>query len=241
MEPTAPNVVAQHSHQFLDSFKQLISAYPAAGLREVFRLLPDGLFLGVGLFALLTQNYPLAVLFGTLAETLFITLGLQRLFGFLDMAATAPTEGSQTRVCTSGFQSPTLETLSLFFKLPFKSALPSPPVFVLTTAISYVLVAMQGFQKEMSELGPGFSTRYMVGIFLSLLLLFIVTLFRFLSGCEGVGILILSILFGFFMGLLLAWQNTTMFGRDSTNLLGIPMFTNRTADGKPIYICPQTK
>lgn len=224
--------------EFIKRFGELLDQYPGAGFREVVRLIPDGLFLGVGLFALLSQNYPMAVLFGTLFETLFIIVGMQNLFGYIDLPNLVPTAESASKQCISGFQTPTLETLSFFFKLPIKSSFPSPAVFTLVTAISYVITAMQGFADEISELGPGFSTRYYVGLILSILVLLIVTLFRFLNNCEGAGVLTISLLLGTLLGMALCWQNTTLFGRESTNILGVPLFASRTADGKPLYICP---
>lgn len=223
---------------FISKFVDLLDAYPGAGLREVIRLIPDGLFIGTGFFALLTQNYPMAILFLSMFEALFITVGLQNLAGYIALPETLPGSGSITDACVSGFQSPTLQTLSYFFKLPVKSSFPSPPVFIATTAFTYVLSCIQQFSAELSELGPGFSTRYYVGIFLSIACLLLITSYRFVFKCDGAGILLMSLLIGFALGLALCFQNVTIFGKESINFLGIPTFKDRTAEGKPIYICP---
>jgi hypothetical protein len=165
-------------------------------------------------------------------------VGLQSLFGYISLKDNPPNPKAVSRECTSGFQSPTLQSMSSFFKVSPQSSFPSPPVFILTTAVVYVITAMQGFSQELSELGPGYSTRYYIGIFLSLVLLFIAASYRFLTGCDAFGTILLSLLFGFALGITLCWQNNTLFGRDATNILGIPMFANTTADGKPLYICP---
>ena len=223
---------------FFDKFAEFMDAYPGSALRETLRLIPDGLFLGTGFFALITQNFPLAMMFLALFEALLITVGLQNITSYIDLPATAPNPQAKSLRCLSGFQSPTLEQLSFFFKLNVKSAFPSPPVFIATVAYSYVIAAMQGFTAEIQELGSSFSTRYYIGILLSGISLFILTLFRLLNNCEGVGVLAMSLIFGFAVGLILCWQNNTIFGRESTNILGIPIFKNRTEDGKPIYVCP---
>jgi len=220
------------------TFMKMLEVYPGAGLREIIRLVPDSLLLGTGLFAIMTQNYPMGVLFGTLIEIIFLTVGIQNLATYLDLPKTLPTSADIAKECKSGFQSPTLQNVSLFFKMDMKSAFPSAPVFILTAALSYVITAMQGYSAELSELGQAFSTRYYIGIILSLILMFIVSMYRLLHNCDGVGIIILSILFGYFLGSALCWQNNTLWGRDSTNVLGVPFFANTTADGKPIYICP---
>ena len=229
------------STDMLSKFKTLLEAYPGAGLREIIRLVPDSLLLGSGLFALMTQNYPMGVLFGTLIEIIFLTVGIQNLATYLDLPKSLPERTSISKECKSGFQSPTLQNVSIFFKMDIKSAFPSAPVFILTAALSYVITAMQGFTAELSELGPAFSTRYYIGIVLSFILMFIVAMFRLLNNCDGIGIIILSILFGYCLGSVLCWQNNILWGRESTNVLGIPMFANTTADGSPIYICPTRK
>jgi|GEM_PF-3321737 len=222
----------------LAKFAKMMDAYPGAGLREIIRLTPDSLLLGTGFLGLITQNYALGMLFTALFETAFITVGLQSLFGYISLKDNPPNPKAASRECMSGFQSPTLQSMSSFFKVAPQSSFPSAPVFILTTAVVYVITAMQGFSQELSELGPGYSTRYYIGIFLSLVILFIAASYRFLTGCDAFGTILLSLLFGFALGITLCWQNNALFGRDATNILGIPMFANTTADGKPLYICP---
>ncbi len=224
---------------FIQKFADMLDAYPGAGLREVIRLIPDGLFVGTGLFALLSQNYAVSMLFLVLFETLLITVGLQNLFGYISFPDVVPKGESMGEKCISGFQSPTLQTLSLFFKMGTTSAFPSPPLFVFTTAAIYVISCLQKFIPEMEGLGPGFSARYYMSIILSFLALFIVALYRFLTKCDSFGVIVLTIIAGFALGLALCQQNTALFGKEAVNLMGIPSFTNTTADGKPIYICPQ--
>ena len=224
---------------FIQTFADMLDAYPGAGLREVIRLIPDGLFVGTGLFALMSQNFPVSILFLTLFETLLITVGLQNLFGYISFPDVIPKGDAMGPKCISGFQSPTLQTLSLFFKMGATSAFPSPPIFVFTTGVIYVLSCLQKFIPEMESMGPGFSARFYMSIILSLLALAIISIYRFMTNCDSMGIIILSILLGFILGLSLCQQNNLIFGKESINLMGIPVFANMTADGKPIYICPQ--
>jgi hypothetical protein len=224
---------------FIKTFADMLDSYPGAGLREVIRLIPDGLFIGTGLFGLMSQNFPVAMLFLALFETLLITVGLQTLFGYISFPDVIPTGQSSGENCVSGFQSPTLQTLSIFFKMGATSGFPSPPIFVFTTAVIYVLSCLQKFIPEMEGLGPGFSARYYMSIVLSSIALAIIVIFRLLTKCDSFGIIVLSVLAGFVLGIVLCQQNTTLFGKEAANLMGIPMFNNTTADGKPIYICPQ--
>jgi hypothetical protein len=223
----------------IKAFADMLDAYPGAGLREVIRLIPDGLFVGTGLFALMSQNYPVSMLFLVIFETLLITVGLQNLFGYISFPDVVPKGDAIGTKCVSGFQSPTLQTLSLFFKMGATSAFPSPPIFVFTTGVIYVLSCLQQFIPEMEGLGPGFSARYYMSIILSCIALAIISIYRFMTKCDSFGSLILSILAGFVLGIVLCQQNVTLFGKEAINLMGIPVFQNQTADGKPIYICPQ--
>lgn len=233
--PTVPVTV---SEKFINQFGVVLDSYPGSALREVIRLAPDGLFLGTGLFSILTQNYAFGILFATLFEILFITVGLQKLMTFIDLPNTLPKADAIGKACKSGFQSPTLDNLSLFFKLGVKSSFPSAPVFVLASAMSYIISSMQGFNAELNELGSAFSTRFYLGAVLSLLVLLIVSAHRFLNNCEGMGVIFLSLLLGFGAGAVLSWQNFSLFGPEAVNVMGIPYFSNTAADGKPLYICP---
>ena len=172
---------------FLAKFAKMMDAYPGAGLREIIRLTPDSLLLGTGFLGLITQNYAIGMLFAALFETAFITVGLQSLFGYISLKDNPPNPKAASRECASGFQSPTLQSMSSFFKVAPQSSFPSSPIFILTTAVIYVITAMQGFSQELSELGPSYSTRYYIGIFLSLILLFIAASYRFLTGCDAFG------------------------------------------------------
>jgi hypothetical protein len=239
MAAPADDSSKKKAKDFIQKFADMMDAYPGAGLREVIRLIPDGLFLGTGIFGLMSQNYAVAMLFLTLFETLIITLGLQNLFRYMSFPDVVPTGESAGGHCVSGFQSPTLQTMSLFFKMPITSAYPSPPIFIFTTACIYVVSCLQRFIPEMEGLGPGFSTRYYMSIAFSSLALAIISIFRFLTKCDTMGVIILSILAGFVLGMVLCQQNLSLFGKEAINLMGIPVFANTTSDGKPIYICPQ--
>lgn len=224
---------------FIQKFADFLDAYPGSGLRESVRLIPDGLFLGTGLFALMSQSYAVSILFLTLFETVLIHMGLQNLFTYISLEDTLPTKEGMTNKCVSGFYSPTLNTLAGLFNIPMKSTLPSPPILLLTTACVYVISCMQSFISEMQELGPGFSTRYYLSIVFTVLLLIMVCILRMLTGCDTWGIVIISLLIGAGLGLALSYQNKTLLGKEAINILGVPVFSNTTADGKPIYICPK--
>jgi hypothetical protein len=94
------------TQKFIDSAAALLRCL---SLEQDFRadLSPDSRwhpFLGVGLLSLITQNYPLAILFLTLLEALSITVGLQNLVGYIGLPDVLPNPAAVTTKCVSGFQ-----------------------------------------------------------------------------------------------------------------------------------------
>jgi RsiW-degrading membrane proteinase PrsW (M82 family) len=86
-------------------------------------------------------------------------------------------------------------------------------------------------------LGPEYAARFYISIVITTLLLFSTITYRIAFGCDGTGILILTALLGILLGALLVYQNNYLFGRDATNLTGVPLLVERTKDGKPLYVC----
>lgn len=213
----------------MESVLKLWNNYIGANLNEQMRLLPTSIFTGVALLALLTQSFSSSILLLSMLETSFISMGIRKLATFVDITHTV----SSSSQCVEGPF--TLESLLEINKV--KSSFPSSPIFFLATACSYVISSMFSQKDEMEALGDG--GRYYMAIFTSFLFLFAISSYRLMSGCEGAGIVVLSLIFGCLLGGLLVLQNNRLFGRDSTNLNGIPLLRERTKDGKPIYVCPK--
>ena len=119
------------------------------------------------------------------------------------------------------------------------SAFPSFPIFFMSTASAYIVGAMWSIKQELEALGPEYAARFYIAIFVSALLLFATMTYRLAYGCDGVGILIITLLLGLTVGGLLAYQNVYLLGRDSVNFAGVPLLVERTKDGKPLYVCTQ--
>ena len=234
----AAGVKAAQKNAFLTNFVEIVNDYPGSVMQELLRLYPDGLLLGSGLFALLTQNFAYAMFFVIVLESLLVSVGLNKLFSFVDLARTKMTKDAISEPCRSGFQSPTADGLANLFQFGAVSGFPSTHMFVGSSSISYIIFSMQNLINELSVLGPEYSTRYYVGIIFAAILLFIIAFYRLQNNCEGVGTILVSLLLGVVFGYAFYLQNSTIFGRESINVLNIPLFKNRDINGKPIYICP---
>jgi hypothetical protein len=208
-------------------------------LKEQIGLLPDSVFIGALLLALLTQSYSMTIFAVSLLEAGIVGAGLRKLFTYLDLVHTAPLKGEDPTVCTSSYTTPTIESLIMFSTANATSALPSSPIFILTTATSYIIGSMYSQKQELEALGPAYSARFYIAIAASTLLLFAVSMYRMSNSCEGLGVILMSIILGIIVGGLIVFQNNQLFGRDATNLTGIPLLKERTRDGRPLYVCPQ--
>lgn len=65
----------------------------------------------------------------------------------------------------------------------------------------------------------------------------IVVLYRTSSNCESFASTTIGLLAGFLIGLALVMFAAWVSDRRATNILGMPLIREKTADGKPIYVC----
>ena len=213
--------------------------YIQANFTEQIRILPDSILLGSALLSFITQSYSSTILFLSLLEATAIGMGVKQLFGFLDMEHMTQEPSDSLKYCVSGTTSPTLETLAYLGRESITSAFPSFPIYFLATASSYIVGSMFAQKEELEALGPSYSSRFYLSVFVSSLLVLIVSTYRLYYHCEGVGTVIGTFLLGIVIGGLILYQNNMLLGRDSTNLTGIPLLRERTRDKKPLYVCPQ--
>lgn len=238
--PTTAVANAQ-KNPFYTDVKGLVNNNIGSVMNESLRLFPDGLLLGSALFALLTQNFAYVMFFIVVLESFLVSIGLNRAFSFIDLGRTKLTKGSVTDKCNSGFQSPTAEGLANMFQFGAVSGFPSTHLFVGASSFSYIVFSMSNLIQELSALGPEYSTRYYIGLGLGALLLLILSVHRLSYDCEGFGTILISIILGIGFGYGFYIQNTMIAGRESVNILNIPLFKYKDSEGKPIYICPPTQ
>lgn len=222
----------------MENLEYFFKTYIQSNLVEQTRILPESVLFGVGIMALVTQSFSSSILLLSLFETLLIGTGLKNLFTYIDFFHTSPLQ-YQDSTCLPASLFPSIERLLNFTSKDVKSAFPSFPILFLTTAASYIISSMYAQKEELEALGPEYSSRYYIAIFISFILLFSLSAYRIAFNCEGAGIVILSLVLGIILGALFVYQNNLLFGRDSTNLTAIPLLKDRTSENKPLYVCPQ--
>ena len=223
---------------YFELLKSLGGGILSPALQDIFRSLPDSLFLGSVLFGLLTQNTPFIILSLAVAE-----LGiLQRVMsGIFSSIGGGISEGLSSDICILGIPSP--YQLSIVTSLLSKSSFPSGPVFLVSGIIVYLLLSLTAFSEELEELSksePEWKTRIPIGLTLGGLLLISYILWRFINSCESLMPLMGSVLLGLFSGGIVYYVHYAMFGKNSVNFLGLPLLANRNATGAPIYACAKT-
>lgn len=223
----------------MENIQYAYDNYLKATFHEGIRLLPDSVIMGAFLLALLTQSYSMSIFAASLIEASLLGLGIRNLFTSIDLLHMAPMQTENREKCVSGYFTPTIETLLGFGPGTITSAFPSFPVFILTTASSYVVGTMMDQKDELEALGTYYSSRFYIAMFAVFFFLSVLTTYRLSYGCENAGVLVASVLLGILVGAGLVFQNIRLLGRDSTNLVSIPLLRERTKDGKPLYVCPQ--
>ena len=220
---------------FFESIPQIFtSTFLPIGV-EILRLLPDSFVLGTAILAALSMCKSYGVLLLTMFE---LMLG-QRAFSMI-VAGIAPIgAGPQIKqdLCQPGFSFANNMRFSILETIGTPSMFPSPTMFFLSGAISYMIFSMQQFGREIKSLSGDIEVRTQVALGLSVLFMFVTLMFRYSYGCETFGTLLLSTVLGFIAGVLIVYQNMALFGRDSINILNIPVIQTALEQGKPMYVC----
>ena len=227
--------------QPVESIKQFITGSVFPYTRHIFQILPEAVFVFLILFSILTQNFANGVLALTMIEALAIFAIIGKGIGYF--TETGPISGPiSNTACESGFPTSkaSYATLALYKGFLTEGSFPSGSIAILSTLIGYMLGALIQYKGELKQLGSSWEMRGPIAVTLSLLTLTAFTLFRFIAGCEGLGVIVGTLLIGILLGTALMFQNMTIFGKESINVLGIPTLESKTVGGKPLYVCAKT-
>jgi hypothetical protein len=206
---------------------------------EMFRILPNSILMMSGLYSILTLSFPYAVFFGSLLEglavyTVFKNIALQ--LNVYDIVGQKPVKSG---LCNAGLNGVSLNEL-VNSTSSVHIGFPSYSIFMICFASAYIFNMFRYVYDEITALGEPYPTRYTNSmIFLATLIAF-TCVFRLLFGCEGIGVIVFSVILGVAAGVLVTMQNNTLFGKEGLNLLAIPILRGKAANGQPLYICPMT-
>lgn len=202
---------------------------------ESLHLLPDSIVLGTAVLAALSMCKSYGVLVFTMVEVMLGQRVLSNIVG--GIAPIGAGSNVSQAICQPGFSFPNMMRISIIETIGIPSMFPSPVMFFLSAIVSYMISAMQEFNREIKSLGGDLSARTRVAFTLGILLLFAMLMFRYSYGCESFGTLFISLILGGLSGFALVNQNKALFGRDGVNVLNLPMIQTAEERGKPMYVC----
>ncbi len=218
-----------------ESSKGLFSETIVPVAAEGLRLLPDSLLYGTGVLSLITYQTPMLFLFGVVV----ISFATSHILG-MALNALMPQDvppATASKACIPGLYSPSAERITLLSELVNTSGFPSVPMYVLSTVIAYCIGGIIQQADILSELGPDYKAKIPTIMVLSGILLFIFVLYLMMNECNSFMTIMASILLGTVIGGLCSIFIPIIFGQESINILGLPLFVRRDSSGKPLYIC----
>ena len=209
----------------------------AEGLLQIF---PDAIFWGTGFIAFVTLSYPFGVFFASMIEGTAIYHGLNILNESLQIFSRNTLSSGK---CRTGFADVTLRSISIFER-EFKPNYLSASLFITSYIAAYIVGMLLYLKDELEILGTTYGEEYSIRKEVSVIffatVIFILMSYRLYNRCDSPVNIVVSVLLGFVFGALVIYQNSKILGKQSLNLLGIPLLRKRTAEGEDLYVCSPT-
>jgi hypothetical protein len=206
----------------------------------MLQIFPEAVFIGTGFIAFVTLSYPFGIFFVSLIEATAVYHGLNYINENIRLIGA---NSSATGRCRTGLQDITLRSVSLFER-EFRPTFMSSSIFLTSFIASYILGVLVYLKDELQILGKSygeeFNTRVYGSVALFSMIIFILMSYRFLNKCDNAVNILASLFLGISTGLLILLQNNGIFGKESLNLLGVPMLRKRTEGGADLYVCSPT-
>lgn len=195
--------------------------------KEFILLFPDSILFGSLLLSLSTISLQHGLFFISFLESFVALSGLQNILSFVvgksEIASQCKSK-FHTLIFGDIFSSPSANT-------------PSYGVYVVSFACAYMLSSLYEIKDELDVIDSSFYKQYNTSFIVLTAIPIFYGIARLYLGCDSVSSVLVSIFVGSFIGVLLEFQNVSLFGRDATNFLGIPLLRNKTVNNEPIYIC----
>lgn len=211
-----------------DKFKSFMFNTVFAATDEIQRLIPDSILFGSLLMYFLTNNTS----FGIFAVFIFEMIVSHKLISWV-FSQTSGDSRSLPLNCRQGFRTPRFDVERMIQQYTY----PSFSVFSIVSIGTYLGMAMKSFEDTLKAMGAEWESRHTVSIIFILALVSLVVLLRYFRGCESFSEIMIAIILGIVSGLLLYVLNSSIFGKDAMNFLGLPFLVEKDKEGSPIYVC----
>jgi len=136
--------------------------------------------------------------------------------------------------CSSQFNILTASRFRFLVGKGIKGIFPNYPLYFITFVSAYCIESMNYYSKECSALGSQYSNRPYLGILSAAMLIILYSLYLLIYGCDSLMNLFCTAVLGALVGYLLCYQNVSIFGKTSVDLLFIPSIVKRSGMD---YLC----
>jgi len=207
--------------------------------KELTALFPDSVLFTSVLFYIITQN----VSFGVLSVFSLEMSLLHKLVSFVYVKTVGPTDNLATKglkgdavfaadmKCRPGYKGARLEYERIFMS----DTPPSLSMFFWGGLTAYLAGSTYSFTQVLIAMGQEWWTRLIVSAIGLTLLTIVFFLGR--KGCEPFGEILVGFLVGIVAGVICYIANVNIFGLEAMNFNGLPLLTNKTRTGSPVYVC----
>ena len=202
---------------------------------ELFSMMPDSILFGAGLLYFLTQNFTFLVFAIFLLE---VTMSHRLISWFFEGAAGPSSRLPAGKIqCRAGYKVPQFAYQRMFVHDPY----PSYGIFSITAIGTYMALATSEFWDTMKEMSKGnksdWSSRPIVAFAFIALVVFAFIGLRMYSCEDKSSEVAIAVFFAIIVGFLFYRINTSYFGKEGVNFLGLPFLVSKSAEGTPIYTC----
>jgi hypothetical protein len=204
--------------------------------------LPDTILGGIVLFSLLLQNPGLGILGLSLFSLEFVHAGVAS--GLGEAIPGLKDSSKDVARCSGHFPGISYEraTALLVGQGTLKNlsvAFPSYYTMFFGSLFGYMLAMADTYKRELEGMPQKRAAVYAGIVIMGLVSLLILT-YRLVSGCDSLLSIAIGGILGFLYGYGIEMLIATLSGRQLTNLMNAPLIRDRTADGKPIYVCAKS-
>lgn len=200
-------------------------------LKEISRMFPDSMMFGSILMYIITNNISFGVFVIFLLEVLLGSKIIHKVYEGIYGKIPIPTKNDLE--CLSGYRT---QRIAVERVLTYPTY-PSLPILAFSAVTAYIISSMLAFKETMNTMSKEWSVRNTVSLNLSVIVLVVFILYRYLGCAVSKAEVFIGLLFGLVIGVVGYFINKSLFGVEAVNLLGLPLLVNREAQGRSVYAC----
>jgi hypothetical protein len=226
---------------FIGALYTVFSKEPFASLTKslgaMFMTLPDSLYIGTLLLSLILQSLPLFMTFTTLLELSVMRILIGLVTSYMSPEFSISVTTTKDPKCKPGVHYGLMNSVLSAATKKFNISFPSENIFILGGLGSYIVSSLYSMRDVLVQLGPEWEARMYIsaGLFIFGGICYIIHQKAF--GCDSIGSLLISTLMAILAGIVISYQNNTLFGRESINILGLPYLDDRLETGNSVVVC----